>query len=217
MQYSGKKAFTLKDLWLGVHTCLYIAADDLLDMLFQAFPIEKLNSKEMQQKINKWFESPSVGKIGASLHFDVPMDDITSIDLRFVKEFVFRTIQCLAECQKWEKLCTIGLKFNSLTSYRFGEQLMPVIVYAQNKLIKQTRMLSQLKQPHMERLKGELGRYPRVEDLFFINLRVVLEAEQVKPLELGVKIDPTAHNIYGLILNLIHRHEMLYILKFRSK
>jgi hypothetical protein len=48
----------------------------------------------------------------------------------------------------------------------------------------------------MERFKKELGRYPRTEDLFFINLRVVLDPSQVKDIELGGKIDPHAHNIY---------------------
>jgi hypothetical protein len=69
----------------------------------------------MQQKINKWFDSPNVSKLGANLKFDTPMDDISSLDLRFLKDFIFRTIQCLAECEKWEKLCSIALKFNALT------------------------------------------------------------------------------------------------------
>jgi hypothetical protein len=49
----------------------------------------------------------------------------------------------------------------------------------------------------MERFKKELGRYPRTEDLFFLSLRVVLDPAQVKNIELGVKIDPTAHDIYS--------------------
>jgi hypothetical protein len=69
----------------------------------------------MQQKINKWYDSPNVSKHGASLKFDLPMDDTSSIDLRFLKDFIFRSIQCLAECEKWEKLCTVALKFNALT------------------------------------------------------------------------------------------------------
>jgi hypothetical protein len=115
MLFNNRKAFTLKDLWLSLHQCLYIAVENLLDMLLQTCPMEKINLKEMQHKINKWYDSANVGKMGANLKFDVPMDDLSSIDLRFMKDFVFRTVQCLAECEKWEKMCSIGMKFNALT------------------------------------------------------------------------------------------------------
>ena len=49
----------------------------------------------------------------------------------------------------------------------------------------------------MERLRAELGRYPRTEDLFFVNFKVVLDPTEPKNLELGVKIDPKVHDIYA--------------------
>jgi hypothetical protein len=48
----------------------------------------------------------------------------------------------------------------------------------------------------MERLKLELGRYPRIEDLFYMAFKISVEASQLEKLELGVKIDPKAHDIY---------------------
>lgn len=159
-------------------------------------------TRDIQNKINKWFDAESIGKTGASLKFDIPLDDINSIDLRFIKEFIFRAIQCLAAFEKWEKCASIALKFNAMTSYKYAELLSPIIAYSQHKLIEQVAKLGENKtQPHLERLRAELGRYPRIEDLFFINFKVEIDTSKLKSVELGVKIDPKAHNIYLSIFN----------------
>ena len=67
------------------------------------------------RKLNKWFDSQDVGRGGAGLKMDIPMDDVSSIDLRFVKEFIFRSVECLYANEKWEKLASIIFKFNALT------------------------------------------------------------------------------------------------------
>lgn len=69
----------------------------------------------MKDRINKWYDSININKTGAGLRFDLPLDDNTTIDLRFVKEFIFRSIQCLSSFEKWEKLLSIALKFNAMT------------------------------------------------------------------------------------------------------
>lgn len=51
-------------------------------------------------------------------------------------------------------------------------------------------------QPHLENLKAELGRYPKIEDLFFINFKIELDASKIKKVELGTRIDPRTHNNY---------------------
>ncbi|CAF0895749.1 unnamed protein product [Brachionus calyciflorus] len=194
---SPKKQFKLKDLWRSLSLSIYIAADNLLDMIMFTHPIEKNIHRDIHNKINRWFDSDSVGKSGASLGFDTPLDDINSIDLRFLKEFIFRSIQCLSSCEKWEKCSTIALKFNAMTSYKYAEQLSPVIAYCQHKIIGQLSKDGDTKvQKHLERLRAELGRYPRIEDLFFINFKIEIESSRLDQLELGVKIDPKVHNIY---------------------
>jgi hypothetical protein len=40
MLFNNRKAYTLKDLWLSIHATMYMAADNLLDMLFNAVPME---------------------------------------------------------------------------------------------------------------------------------------------------------------------------------
>ena len=70
-------------------------------------------------------------------------------------------------------------------------------MYAQHKLRKQVEKTGPNKiQPHFERLKAELGRYPRIEDILFVNFKIQVDPNQLKKLELGVKIDPRAHDIY---------------------
>ena len=70
-------------------------------------------------------------------------------------------------------------------------------IYAQQKLLKQVEKLTgSRKQAHFERLKAELGRYPRIEDLFFLSFKIEIDPSQLKKVELGVKIDPRVHDIY---------------------
>ncbi len=69
---------------------------------------------------------------------------------------------------------------------------------AQHKILKQMESMGVNKtQPHFERLKAELGRYPKIEDLFFLNFKIVIDTTKLNKLETGVKIDPRAHDIYS--------------------
>jgi hypothetical protein len=92
---------------------MYLAAENLLDMLFYTTPMESQNKQHNQ--LNKWFTSAHIGKTGGALKFDIALDNITSIDLRFVKDFIFRSLQCLAHFDKSEKLLSVALKFNAMT------------------------------------------------------------------------------------------------------
>lgn len=71
--------------------------------------------QEFYNRINKWYDSVKIGKAGGSLKFEIPLDNITTMDLRFIKDFIFRAIQCLAHFDKSEKLLSIALKFNAMT------------------------------------------------------------------------------------------------------
>lgn len=191
----------LNEFWTILYPCIYLAADNLLDMLFYTSPLEKSPNRDAQRRLNKWYDSQTIGKGGASLHTETPMDDISSIDLRFLKEFIFRTVQCLYSNEKWEKLGSTILKFNALTSNAFAEQLSPLLIFSQHQLKKHLGITndSQLtgKQPHFDRLIAELGRMPRPEDLFFIQFKIKIDPSLVQPLGLGVKIDPSVHDIYN--------------------
>lgn len=90
-----------------------------------------------------------------------------------------------------------------LFSYKYGEDLGPIIAFGQQSLKDKVAKSSALqknramaKQPHFEYLKSQLGHYPRIEDLFFVNFKIQIDPSSIKPIELGVKIDPKVHNIY---------------------
>jgi hypothetical protein len=66
-----------------------------------------------------------------------------------------------------------------------------------------------VKQPHFERLKSELGRKPKAEDLLFIQFKIQIDPSTIKPLNLGVKIDPRVHDIYdGICLHLFYVYRL---------
>lgn len=129
----------------------------------------------MQNQLNKWFTSGNIGKTGGTLKFDIALDNITSVDLRFVKDFIFRSLQCLAHFDKSEKLLSVALKFNAMTNYKYAEFISPLVLSAQNKLLRQLELNGNSMQPHFTRLKAEIGRYPRIEDMFFLNFKVELD------------------------------------------
>ena len=86
--------------------------------------------------------------------------------------------------------------------------MSPILIFCQHQLRKQiainaadaekrnTLDIPILRQPHFERLKAELGRQPKPEDLLLIQFKIQIEGSVIKPLNLGVKIDPRVHDIY---------------------
>ena len=113
---NNHKVFCINDLWEVLSPCIYIAAESLLDMLHLNVPVsEQSNGSELKGGLNNWYTSAGVYRGGANLKFNDALDDCSSIDLRFVKDFVFRTLQCLASFDKSEKLLSVAMKFNVLT------------------------------------------------------------------------------------------------------
>ncbi len=70
-----------------------------------------------------------------------------------------------------------------------------MVVFGQHKLLKQAGPNAQ--HAHLERLKAEIGRYPRIEDLLVMHFKIEISPEKITKSELGVKIDPRVHNIYA--------------------
>ncbi len=116
VSYNNRKIFRMQDVWKSALPCFYLAAESLLDMIFSTAPIEVAKEGRGQSsQVNRWYDAASIGQTGGGLKFDVPLDDVTSVDLRFVKDFVFRSVQCLAQFEKNEKLLSVAMKFNAFT------------------------------------------------------------------------------------------------------
>ena len=52
---------------------------------------------------------------GAGLKFEVPMDDMTSVDARWFRRLVLRVLEMLYYEEHWEKLVDLALRFNALS------------------------------------------------------------------------------------------------------
>ncbi|XP_078006547.1 cilia- and flagella-associated protein 54 [Phascolarctos cinereus] len=127
----------------------YLTSEALLDML-----LDLQNSKCLKlyfyQNLddNKDFGVPSpYGGIkdddgGWNLTFEDPFDDMNLVDLKFISDFIFKTLEILYRVGKWETLAHIALHFNEITHEKYTEQVTPVLVYAQRKLLERVKKFS---------------------------------------------------------------------------
>ena len=56
-------------------------------------------------------------KGGASVRFEVPLDDLSTVDIRWVRRMVLRTLEMLYYENQWEHLSDIALRFNAVSEY----------------------------------------------------------------------------------------------------
>ena len=54
-------------------------------------------------------------KGGSSLTFEFPLDDMSSVDIPWIKRLIVRTIEMLHYELRYEKLVDVALRFNALT------------------------------------------------------------------------------------------------------
>jgi hypothetical protein len=101
-----------------------------------------------------------------------------------------------------------------LKSHVFAEQLSPILIFTQHQLRKQViqrasnhvtlqlinkqkgKSSDPLRQPHFELLKNKLGHEVTAEDLIHHSFTVIVDPSNIKPLNLGVRLDPRVHDIY---------------------
>jgi hypothetical protein len=54
-------------------------------------------------------------KGGATLHFEHTLDDLSTVDVRWIRRLVFRVLELLHHQQKWERLVDLSLRFSALS------------------------------------------------------------------------------------------------------
>ena len=52
---------------------------------------------------------------GASLLFEIPLDNTNVVDARWLKRYILYTVEMLFYEQKWERTVSVILRFNALT------------------------------------------------------------------------------------------------------
>ncbi|EHH21094.1 hypothetical protein EGK_04082, partial [Macaca mulatta] len=115
----------------------YLGAELLIDMLIQ---LQNTNSiKPIEEKGE--FSVPSCyGNIkndngGSSLTFEHPLDDVNVVDLKWIQDFVLKSLEVLYQVEKWETLVSLAIQFNTVSHERYTEQVTPLLVYAQRQLL----------------------------------------------------------------------------------
>ncbi|EGW08378.1 Putative uncharacterized protein C12orf63 [Cricetulus griseus] len=109
----------------------------LIDMLIK---LQSTNSvKPVEDKGD--FSVPSCyGNIksdngGSSLIFEHPLDDINVVDLKWIHDYVLKSLEILYQVEKWETLVSLAIQFNTISHERYTEQVTPLLVYAQRQLL----------------------------------------------------------------------------------
>ncbi|XP_052609079.1 cilia- and flagella-associated protein 54 isoform X1 [Peromyscus californicus insignis] len=72
---------------------------------------------------------------GSSLTFEHPLDDVNVVDLKWIRDFVLKSLELLYQVEKWETLVSLAIQFNIISHERYTEQVTPLLVYAQRQLL----------------------------------------------------------------------------------
>ncbi|XP_037702863.1 cilia- and flagella-associated protein 54 isoform X3 [Choloepus didactylus] len=115
----------------------YLGAELLIDMLIELQNIKSIKIIEDKGE----FSVPSCyGNIknddgGSSLNFENPLDDVNVVDLKWIHDFVLKSLEVLYQVEKWETLVSLAIQFNEISHERYTEQVTPLLVYAQRQLL----------------------------------------------------------------------------------
>ncbi|KAM3601812.1 uncharacterized protein V6R79_019265 [Siganus canaliculatus] len=99
-------------------------------------------------------------ELESNFHFSGPLDDSTLVDLRWTRNLVLHTLECLHESRKWESLAHFALVFNSYTRERYAMTICPLLVHAQRKLLERIRSFGgpAVPQPHHVKTQKATGK-----------------------------------------------------------
>ncbi|XP_063952273.1 cilia- and flagella-associated protein 54-like isoform X1 [Lytechinus pictus] len=182
----------------------FLAVDCLLDMLVH---LQNESDKQKKKKgsqpdvlLNTWVGSVADEKGGASLKFESPLDDVSSVDSRWIRRMVLRVMEMLYYEQKWEKLADVAMRFNVLTQERYSEVVSPLLVQAQRKLVSRVSAYGG-EPPVQAHFKAAALSHGvdkvTAENYMNIQLKVAFDRTMMKPLDMGGRIDPEGHHVYG--------------------
>lgn len=75
----------------------------------------KAKGRKAGTYFESWYGDVKNEKGGASQKFEPPLDDMSIVDVRFIRRLVLRVLEMLYYEQKWEKLTDIALRFSALS------------------------------------------------------------------------------------------------------
>ncbi|XP_006888631.1 PREDICTED: putative uncharacterized protein C12orf63-like [Elephantulus edwardii] len=115
----------------------YLGAELLIDMLIE---LQNVNAIKNMEDKGEFGVSSCYGNIkndngGLSLSFEHPLDDVNVVDLKWIHDFVLKSLELLYQVEKWEALVYLAIQFNEISHERYTEQVTPLLVYAQRQLL----------------------------------------------------------------------------------
>ncbi|XP_012590590.1 PREDICTED: cilia- and flagella-associated protein 54 [Condylura cristata] len=115
----------------------YLGADLLIDMLVE---LQNVNAVKIIEEKGEFCVPSCYGNIkndngGSSLTFEHPLDDVNVVDLKWIHDFVLKSLEYLYQVEKWETLVSLAIQFNIISHERYTEQVTPLLVYAQRQLL----------------------------------------------------------------------------------
>ncbi|XP_019370589.1 PREDICTED: cilia- and flagella-associated protein 54 isoform X2 [Gavialis gangeticus] len=115
----------------------YLASDTILDMMNE---LQTGNSLKIVEPEGDFCVPSCVGGIadeegGSDFTLHSPLDDVNVIDLKWICHLILKTLELLYKMKKWEALVHIAMQFNITTHERYAEQVTPLLVYAQRRLL----------------------------------------------------------------------------------
>ncbi|XP_027961181.1 cilia- and flagella-associated protein 54 isoform X2 [Eumetopias jubatus] len=121
-------------------TCVlpfYLGAELLIDMLIE---LQNINSIKVIEEKGEFSVPSCYGNIkndngGSSLDFEYLLDDVNVVDLKWIHNFVLKSLELLYQVEKWETLVSLAIQFNTISHERYTEQVTPLLVYAQRQLL----------------------------------------------------------------------------------
>ncbi|XP_047407155.1 cilia- and flagella-associated protein 54 [Sciurus carolinensis] len=115
----------------------YLGAELLIDMLLH---LQNIDSIKFIEDKGEFIVPSCYGNIkydngGSSLSFEHPLDDVNVVDLKWIHDFVLKSLEVLYQVEKWETLVSLAIHFNIISHERYTEQVTPLLVYAQRQLL----------------------------------------------------------------------------------
>ncbi|KAM9388154.1 cilia- and flagella-associated protein 54 [Phaethornis superciliosus] len=133
-------SFLRNTIWLP----FYLASDMIIDMVTE---LQASRSLKIVDPEGEFCIPGCLGGIldengGSNLHPHPPLDDVNVVDLKWICNLILKTIELLYQMKKWEALVHIAVQFNIFTHERYTEQVSPLLVYAQRKLLERMEQFS---------------------------------------------------------------------------
>ncbi|XP_061430386.1 LOW QUALITY PROTEIN: cilia- and flagella-associated protein 54 [Lethenteron reissneri] len=165
---------------------LFLAADSMLDRVTRTQGRPKDNTVDEEQDYD---DDDGDGLEGGDAERTAMMD---------LRSLVLRALETLHRQCKWEHLAHLALRFNDLTRNRHAEQVTPLLVHAQWRLLERVRDSGgpEPPQPHLLLLAEQQGGQKSTSHNFVGEQPIVatMSRDSIEP---GMLIDPAGRNLYA--------------------